>query len=256
MPVIRAVNIGTKPSFVHDERSGFKPENRPVSDISRRRFAIGDIHGCSRTLRKMVEQVLLLKPEDTLYLLGDYIDRGPDSIGVLDYLMHLRASGFDIQALMGNHEEMLINALDDPSAAITWYVNGGWRTIQEFKVDSPEDIPQPYLDFITGLPRILITEDYVLVHAGLDFSTRHPLRDTSGQFMLWTRDNRVDSVKLDGRTLITGHTVTSLSDIRKSLSTNHINLDNGCYARGETGYGALVALDLDARELLVQKNIE
>ena len=250
------MHIDTKGSFASVEQQANHNTEKQNSSFSRRRFAVGDIHGCYKTLRKMVEEVLLLKPEDTLYLMGDYIDRGPDCVGVLDYLMHLRESGFDIQPLMGNHEEMLLDSIADPIVRRIWYINGGWRTIQQFGVDSPEEIPQRYLDFITHLPRILITEDYVLVHAGLDFSTYHPLQDTSRQFMLWTRDHRVDSVKLAGRTLITGHTVTPLFEIRKSLSTNHINLDNGCYSKGETCYGALVALDMDNRKLLVQKNIE
>lgn len=221
-----------------------------------RRFAIGDVHGCSRTLRKMVEEVLRLKPYDTLYLLGDYIDRGPDSLGALDYLLDLQVSGFDIRPLRGNHEEMLLRAVSDPSARNIWYGNGGWGTMRELGIDSPESIPQRYIDFLAKLPYLLITKDYVFVHAGLDFQAHDPLRDTPTQFMIWSRSGQVDPAKLGGRTLVTGHTVTPLFAIRNSLATSHITIDNGCYSKGEICCGALVALNLDTLELLVQENIE
>lgn len=204
----------------------------------------------------MVEDVLRLEPDDTLYLLGDYIDRGPDSIGVLDYLLHLRESGFDIRPIRGNHEEMLLEAVAAPATRSIWYGNGGWGTLRELGIDSPEGIPQRYIDFISDLPYLLVTEDYVFVHAGLDFQTPDPLRDTPHQFMLWSRDSQVDSAKLGGRTLVTGHSVSPLFAIKESLVTHHITLDNGCYDRGEMCCGALVAVDLDTRELLVQENIE
>ena len=224
--------------------------------LPRRRFAIGDIHGCSKTLRMMVEGVLLLKPEDTLYLLGDYIERGPDSVGVLDYLLHLKESGYDIHPLMGNHEEMLLNAVADPAASKLWYGNGGWETLKALGVDSPEAIPQRYLDFLSNLPNIATMDDYIFVHAGLDFRTYDPIRETPLRVKLWSRDFQLDAAKIDGRTLVTGHTVTPLFAIRDSLATHHITLDNGCYDKGEICCGALVALNLDTRELLVQENIE
>ncbi|NTV48953.1 MAG: serine/threonine protein phosphatase [Geobacteraceae bacterium] len=226
------------------------------SPLTHRRFAIGDIHGCCKTLKKMLEEVLRLRPVDTLYLLGDYIDRGPDSLGVLDYLLELQKSGFGIRLLKGNHEEMLLHAVADPAARKMWYVNGGCTTMRELGVNSPEAIPHRYLDLLTDLSYILATEDYVFVHAGLDFHTNDPVRDTSPQFMIWSREGQAESAKLGGRILVTGHNVTPLFAIQDSLVTQHITLDNGCYLKGEFGYGALVALDLDSLELLVQENIE
>lgn len=229
---------------------------RIKSPPKHRRFAVGDIHGCSRTLQKMVEEVLQLKSHDTLYLLGDYIDRGPHSVGVLDYLLELRESGFDIRPLRGNHEEMLLNAVADPAACNIWYGNGGWGTLREFGVDSPVEIPRRYLNFLAELPYVLTTADYVFVHAGLDFQTHDPLIDTAPEFMLWTRSRQIDPEKIGGRTLVTGHSVTPLFAIRASLTTHRITIDNGCYDMCEMSCGSLVALDLDTRELLVQPNIE
>lgn len=228
------------------------------SQPAHRRFAVGDVHGCSRTLQKMVEEVLQLTKADGLYLLGDLIDRGPASKGVLDYLMTLHAEGYDIEAIRGNHEEMLLYAMSDPADCKIWFGNGGWATLREFGVDTPGAIPQRYIDFIESLPYYIEAENYIFVHAGLDFTTENPLRDTPHQYMLWSRDSdcKADATKIGGRIMVTAHTVMPLSEIRASLDTSHIQLDNGCYDKGEIGCGALVALDLDTRELLVQPNVE
>lgn len=225
--------------------------------IVRRRFVIGDIHGCSKTLRAMLEEVIQLGPDDVLYLLGDYIDRGPDSKGVLEYLMRLWDEDYDIRPLLGNHEEMLLQAAaGDEEARRMWFSNGGRGTMQQLGAETPAEIPQRYIKFLAMLPRILTTDDYVLVHAGLDFRTADPIHDTSPTAMLWERDYRVDAWKLAGRTMICGHTVRPLFEIKESLQSQYICLDNGCYDKGHIGHGSLVALNLDTRELLVVENCE
>lgn len=224
--------------------------------IARNRHAIGDVHGCSRTLQAMVEDVIKLGKDDILYLLGDYIDRGPDSKGVLDYLIHLREEDYDFRPLMGNHERMCLDAVSDPDNCTLWFNNGGWGTLHEFGVETPADIPKRYLDLMAGMPRVATTTDYVFAHAGLDFSTDNPITDTSQQFMLWERNQRFQPGKLGGRTLVHGHSVTELFEIRASLEKPIICLDNGCYDKGHLGFGNLVALNLDTRELLIKENCE
>lgn len=224
--------------------------------IIRNRYAIGDIHGCSKTLRAMVEDVLRLGPDDILYLLGDYIDRGPDSKGVLDYLMLLQDDGYDIRPLMGNHENMLIKSISRVDAKFRWLSNGGKQTLNSFNVKQPGDIPQKYLDFIASLPKIIALDDYVLVHAGLHFGVPDPITDTPDFFLLWERDNKVIPELIEGRTLVVGHTMKDLDQIQQSLATQCITLDNGCFDKGHIGFGNLVALNLDTRELLVVENCE
>ncbi|MBT1070687.1 metallophosphoesterase family protein [Pelotalea chapellei] len=231
-------------------------EERFSKPITRRRFVVGDIHGCIKTFQRMVEVILQLKQDDTLFLLGDYIDRGPDSKGVLDYLLQLLESNYDIRPLLGNHEAMLLNAIDDESKRPVWYGNGGWATMHQFNVDSPETIPQRYQVFLRQLPYVLTTNDYVFVHAGLDFRSKDPIKDSSSYYMLWSRDFFMDASKIEGRVLVAGHTMTPLFSIKESLATKRISLDNGCFSKGEISYGSLVALDLDKRELLIQENIE
>lgn len=226
--------------------------------IVRHRYAIGDVHGCCRTLRALVEDCLHLGKDDILFLLGDYIDRGPDSPGVLDYLLELIwKRNYDIRPLRGNHEDLCLRAASgDTFAQRVWYVNGGWGTLQQFGVARPEEIPKRYLEFMAAMSLIRVEPDYVLVHAGLDFEAADPLRETTEQQMLWDRSSRPESRNVGGRTLVCGHTVTPLFEIRESLATGVIHLDNGCFDKGHLWYGSLVALNLETRELLVQENCD
>lgn len=220
-----------------------------------RRFAIADIHGCATTFAALLAKINLQRT-DTLYLLGDYIDRGPDSKGVLDKILELLRDGFDLQPLRGNHEQLLLDALSDEAAFTIWKRNGGYGTLQQFGVSHPAKLPNHYIDLLISLPLIYVIADFVLVHAGLDFRKDDPIADTAAEELLWARDYRCDPLKLEGRTLVTGHSMTPLFAVRKSLTTKHIMLDNGCYDKGEMGHGNLVALNLDMRKLVVVENSE
>ena len=78
--------------------------------ILSRRIAIGDIHGCSNTLKGLLEEKIRIRAEDQIIFVGDYIDRGPDSKGVLDYVIGLREKVSNLVFIRGNHEEMLIES--------------------------------------------------------------------------------------------------------------------------------------------------
>jgi len=222
-----------------------------------KRYAIGDVHGCIRTLRKMIEDVIQPDPDDILFLLGDYIDRGPDSKAVLGYLLHLIwEMDYDIRPLMGNHESMFLKSAGSFEAGNRWRGNGGVTTLHDFGVKQPEDIPRKYFNFLSSLPLIRVLEDYVLVHAGLHFGVADPIHETPEFFMLWERQFQLQPDKIGGRTLLCGHTMTPLFEIRASLDKPVICLDNGCYDKGHMSYGNLVALNLNTRELLVVENCE
>ena len=221
-----------------------------------RRFAIGDIHGCLKTFRSLVEDVIQLERDDMLYLLGDYIDRGPDAAGVLDLIIGLQENGWLVYPILGNHERMLLDSLGSTEAGSLWLLNGGAATLESFGVDSPRDIPRRYLEFIGSLPLCRVIDDYAFVHAGLDFGKKDPLRETSEAVMLWGRENCAASGVIGGRTVVVGHTMSDIGSIEASLSTGCIRIDNGCYLGGSRGLGSLVALNLDTRELLLQQNCE
>lgn len=220
-----------------------------------RRFAIGDIHGCAKTFLALINDIIGLKREDTLYLVGDFIDRGPDARGVLDAVMALYGEGIAC-AVIGNHERLFLNAVADPAAEPLWLYNGGTATLESFGVRSAADVPKKYIDFLNALPLCRVIEDYVFVHAALDFEREDPIADTQEQTMLWGRQTGVDAARLGGRTLVVGHTVTDTRALSESLDSACIRLDNGCYQAKRDGYGTLAALDLDRREILFKANCE
>ena len=219
-------------------------------------WVIGDIHGCYRTLRRLVERIHFSK-EDTLYLLGDYVSRGPDSKGVIDYVWQLQREGYHVVGLMGNHEEMLLNARTDEDEAQRLLRHGGQQTLLSFGVADLADIPPPYFDWIEQLPSLLILENYVLVHAGLNFELLNPFADE--QAMRWIRDSPVNPKLIGYRVLVHGHTPVALGSIRNRLkqeSITEINLDGGCVYSEREGQGHLVAFELESRKLVVQRNVE
>jgi serine/threonine protein phosphatase 1 len=116
----------------------------------KRTFVIPDIHGCSLTLWQLLFHKLGLQKSDTLYLLGDYIDRGPDSKGVIDSILELQRDGYDVQAIKGNHEQMLIDFVESGSDEMLeyWLENGGTETLQSYGTEDENPvIPREHIDF-------------------------------------------------------------------------------------------------------------
>ncbi|MEI6206755.1 MAG: metallophosphoesterase [Desulfuromonadales bacterium] len=227
----------------------------------KRTFAIPDIHGCCRTFRQLLFHKLEFQKSDTLYLLGDYIDRGPDSKGVIDTILELQRDGYDVQPIKGNHEQMLIDFDESGTDEMLeyWLENGGSETLQSYGSEGAElIIPGEHLDFIKALPVCIATESHVFVHAGLNFSLDKPLAGTSQEFMLWNRKYQyMDSKIIGGRKMIAGHTPRYLDEIEESLERDFIQLDNGCYLGDQLyGKGNLVALELNSNRLYVQDNID
>jgi serine/threonine protein phosphatase 1 len=220
-----------------------------------KRWVISDIHGCNRTFKQLLER-LALQPDDQLFLLGDYINKGPRSRKVINTILKLRDEGFKVRCLMGNHEDMLLKCLEDPLLVPTFNQQGGKETLKSFKVKSVADIPTEYINFFHSLEYYIELEDFVLVHAGLNFIDKNPFTDRHA--MLWSRNNRIIPAKIQFRRIIHGHTPTKLSVIRaalKRLKNYTISIDAGCVYKAE-GMGNLIALNLDTFELVVQKNEE
>jgi serine/threonine protein phosphatase 1 len=216
-----------------------------------RTFAIGDIHGCNTTFRLLLQQ-LALQPGDVLYCLGDYIDRGPDSKGVIDTILELREKGYTVHTLRGNHEQLLIEAVESPYAVPLWIRNGGDATLKSFGIKRVTDLPAPYLDFFHQTEDYLVAGNVILVHAGLNFSIDDPFEDHYA--MLWTREPFVDGQWLGNRIVVHGHTPTPLERIRQQTGPVY-NIDGGC-VYNKKGYGNLVAINLQAKELIVQPSAE
>ena len=142
-----------------------------------RKFAISDIHGCAATFKKLLNEVDF-NTADELYLLGDYVSRGPDSKGVFDHIFRLQELGHFVKCLRGNHEAMLLTALRDPVNAQRWAAGSlGKVTLQSFGVNSVYDIPEHYVDFIRDLDFYLEVEDGQIMKLSLSitFNLQHLL---------------------------------------------------------------------------------
>ncbi len=219
-----------------------------------RRFAIPDIHGCAHTFAALLHDVIRIQASDSLYLLGDYTDRGPRSKEVIDQILELQNSGFAVHAIRGNHEDMLLRACGNLDYFRVWILNGGGTTLASFDVDDPCEIPLSYRRFFDGLPFYLELEEYILVHAGLNFQAEDPFSDREA--MLWIRSNQVNNERIGRKKIITGHTPVSRETIKQSLTSEFIPLDNGCVYASTDQLGTLAALDLDTLSLYFQKNID
>ncbi|MBJ6724058.1 metallophosphoesterase family protein [Geomesophilobacter sediminis] len=220
--------------------------------MQKRTIAIADIHGCSKAFLSLLSKFGLNR-SDTLFLLGDYLDRGPDPKGVIETVLQLSRDGYDIRPLRGNHEQMFLDALVWEDRSL-WLSNGGIATLLSYGVTDPGQIPEEHLGFIESLPLFAMTSTHVFVHAGLDLTLDDPFGAEGTEAMLWARETFGSLTKLGGRTLVTGHTPMDLERIRSSLGTWHIELDNGCvFNGGNVRRGRLVAAVLETGQLFLQK---
>lgn len=223
-----------------------------------RQIAISDIHGCNITFGNLLDQIAF-STADQLYILGDLIDRGPDSKGVFDRIFRMQEEGYSVQCLRGNHEQMCLDALsDEESKAGMWEINGGAQTMRSFGAMKPSQLPDLYVDFMAALPYCFELEDYVLVHAGLNLKRHFPMMDSHA--MMWTRgwyqdfeDNRAEQW-LDDRLVVHGH--TPIPNMKTSNMLQNVdqlpvvNIDNGCvFAGRKVGLGLLCAFDLTNQQL-------
>jgi serine/threonine protein phosphatase 1 len=233
-----------------------------------KQWVIPDIHGFLNTLKALFEEQIRPAPGDQLYFLGDYIDRGPDSKGVIDFIRSLENSGLQVTALKGNHEDFLVELYDagmQPKNA--WLLNfndrkrkswsdiGGKATLKSFGTHNLKDIPPDYIEWMRNLRYFVSLENFILVHAGLNCKIDDPFEDTRS--MLWLRDYEILPEKTGNRKIIHGHVPVSLEFIDLTMKNRYyrfIDLDNGPYLAGKDGYGNLVALELTNMQMVIQDN--
>ncbi len=200
------------------------------------RYALSDIHGCHKTFRTALDGIGLNR-SDELFLLGDYIDRGPNSAGVLNTIWQLQDEQYSVYCLRGNHEQMLVDHHD------------GKRDLYEWT--PPAAYVQDVVSWINDLPYYLETPGYLLVHAGLNFRHAYPLQDQEA--MLWIRYwyDETDLKFLGDRIIVHGHTpqpqFATEADIQQLKFQQRICIDTGC-SHSEAGMGVLTALNLDTLE--------
>lgn len=232
------------------------------------RWIIPDIHGCTKTVKALLENLLRVTKNDTVYFLGDYIDRGPDGKGVIDYLMHLKEEGYDVHFLKGNHEDLCVTAYEaDQKKKLfgakhkeqkEWEAVGAKATLDSFGVKHPREIPKLYIDWMNACEPYIEIEEFILVHAGMNFKAEKPFEDTRS--MMWTRNFKVDYDKSHGKKIIHGHIPVDYSFMTLVIENNtaydFIALDNGVYVTDKPGMGNLMAFNPDTKQLLAQSNMD
>jgi serine/threonine protein phosphatase 1 len=179
-----------------------KPDEEELSSEGRV-IAIGDIHGCSTALRTLIEAINP-QPDDTIVTLGDHIDCGPDSRGVIDQLLAL-SRRCALIPLMGNHEEMLLAALESKSDRDFWLRVGGAATLASYKAAGPEAIPSEHLEFVRKCRKYFETDSHIFVHANYWPNAR--MADLSSAVLFWEPLSPERArPHYSGKPVIVGHT--------------------------------------------------
>ena len=206
--------------------------------MNRRTFAIGDIHGCLPHLDRLLAEIEYRPESHRLVFLGDYVDRGPDSAGVLDRILELKAGNPEIVTLMGNHERMFLDFLDGTHTKPFWY-NGGRQTLSSYqrretswlRRPGSATIPDEHVAFLRSLPLLHTTSTHIFVHAGLRPGI--PLEEQKEDDLLWIREPFFTAPNTFGRTVVFGHSpmVDPFHDDGK------VGIDTGaCYSGPLTAY--------------------
>ncbi len=227
-------------------------------------YAVGDSHGCADLLRALHQEILedsaradAAGPRATrrvVVYLGDYVDRGPDSRGLLDLLIEGPLPGFEAIHLLGNHEAFMLRFLDGENVVAIWMLNGAAATLRSYGLDvakltgtaddmgglraalAPE-LPEAHRAFLDGLALSHVEGDYFFAHAGVRPGV--PLEVQHEEDLLWIREPFLVSTADHGKVVVHGHTPTAEPAVR----SNRIGIDTGaCYG------GKLTALALEGGE--------
>jgi serine/threonine protein phosphatase 1 len=196
-------------------------------------FAIGDIHGCKSHLDKLMATLDINAEHDTLVLIGDYIDRGPDSRGVVDALLDIRKSIKNVICLMGNHEQMFLDYYLESRDEELFMHNGGINTLISYGLAGMGKkhltVPDKHMEFFTTLQKWYMTDNYIFVHAGLRPGI--PVEKQDSEDLLWIRHEFINSPYDFGKIVIFGH--TPLSYTTPLINKNKIGLDTGAVYGGK-----------------------
>lgn len=220
---------------------------RAAAPSGKRAYAIGDVHG----RLDLLEDILLQIEEDIgdrpdksnhIVFLGDLIDRGPSSRGVIEKLIDYRPDNAQCHFIMGNHEEVLVRGLrGEPTQLEGWLKHGGDATAESYGIDQAylrrqgtealehallSAIPDRHVAFMAGFLDRIQFGDYLMVHAGVRPGT--PIADQHPSDLRWIRREFLDSQADHGFVIVHGHTV----EPEISNQPNRIGIDTGAYDTG------------------------
>lgn len=231
-------------------------KNSPTLPTGMRVFAVGDIHGRLDLLEQLLGVIesdnQSRGPIDSLHLvfLGDLVDRGPDSAGVIERLLSLKASGRSATFLLGNHDEVFLKAtLGDVKATRFLTKIGGKETILSYGITPDEylasgfeeltkllqeRVPAEHREFLSGFSDSTRIGDYLFVHAGIRPGV--PLEEQVPTDLRWIRGDFLSCNTMHDAMVVHGHSISE----EPELKTNRIGIDTGAFASGR-----LTALGLE-----------
>jgi serine/threonine protein phosphatase 1 len=227
-----------------------RPAPSPISTGGRLIYAVGDVHGRLDLLEPLLEQISAdaasgeTEDRPVLVFVGDYVDRGTASKGVIDRVIDLTDEGrFDVCALKGNHEEAMLTFLQDPHFGPTWSEHGGAQTLVSYGVTAPmlrmddeqweaarqafaEALPMGHLTFLRSLSLTATFGDYLFVHAGL--RPGGAVEDQAEHHLLWIRQEFLNAPRPFEKIVVHGHTPAE----EAYLGRHRVGIDTGAYATG------------------------
>jgi serine/threonine protein phosphatase 1 len=228
----------------------------------RRIYAVGDIHGRLDLLDQLLE---LIAADDSgrdgaemeIIFLGDLVDRGPESRGVVERLLEVSRGPMRVRFLMGNHEEVFIRAVEGDVRALRFLLHiGGRETVLSYGVTAEDyrrldfeglaalvtqKVPREHVAFLASFEKWIEAGDYLFVHAGLRPGVA--LADQSMQDLCWIREDFLRHRDSFGKMVVHGHSITDDIDVRP----NRIGIDTGAFASGKL---TAIGLEKDARWFL------
>jgi serine/threonine protein phosphatase 1 len=228
-------------------KANAQTEPTPRLPEGARVYAVGDIHGRSDLLdlmHQMIGEDLSANrpPDCQIIYLGDYIDRGHDSCGVIKRLSGPPPFALKRTLLMGNHEQMLLRFLEDGATAAMWRQLGGFETLLSYRIDVNAAIARPgfsglsaelairmpplHLEFLRALVTSVAAGDYFFCHAGVRPGVA--LEEQQERDLLWIRDEFLQSRTCFGKVVVHGHSPVEQPEFK----TNRINIDTAAYLTG------------------------
>jgi serine/threonine protein phosphatase 1 len=216
-----------------------------------RRIVVSDVHGCLHEFRELIENHVRLEiTTDLLILNGDLIDRGPDSLGVLEYVLELQRTGYHVLPVLGNHEAWVRDLHDQQRWESLRLMAARYRSSSLLTAVTGQLLPE-VRTFIDGCYRFVRFPDWYCVHAGFNFQNPDPEYDpfSDEDALYWMRDFTATPEQTGGRRVVIGHTPRRLLELIENLNQLKtgaawvVNIDTGCVFGRQ-----LSALNLDTLE--------